>query len=186
MDEDEFAEMQSRLKGTHEPPIDPNTLRISREQFEREEQERIRQSNLQRMKEQHKKFEQATGGDVAAASSLKPGGDKVEEPSPTSSNVFSAIATSIVNSTSTLATTPAPAAASVLTTQTQQSTWRNLMGSGNAPKLSAEAEFPSLGGDSKKPAFSSFSSIGASISSKQTGNPWKAPTKVVDEQSRLG
>ena len=156
MDEDDFNELQSKLK---EPQLDPNILRISREQFEKEEEERNRQNKLQRLKEQHKQYEQSLAQreiTMAATASSSSQAEQLRKEEPinpsSSSSVFSSIATSIINSTTStnnpISASIAPAQA--VNTQAQQSSWRNLVGAGNAPKLNAEIEFPSLVSETKK------------------------------------
>ena len=178
MDEDDFNELQSKLK---EPQIDPNVLRISREQFEKEEEERNKQNKLQRLKEQHKQYEQSLAPRelaVAATSSLQVEHLRKEEPldPASSSSVFSSIATSIINSTTSSTNPISSSIAPVqgVNTQVQQSSWRNLVGAGNAPKLNAEIEFPSLGGEKKS---------SSSIFSKN--NAWKTNTsKSINESNK--
>jgi hypothetical protein len=191
MDEDDFNEIQAKLKDQR---IDPNVLRISREQFEKEEEERNRQNKLQRLKEQHKQYEQslaarelatvsATATTTTTGSSLQADQLKIVEPlnPSSSSSVFSSIATSIINSTTSTANSPsvAAAAASAASTQPQQSLWRNLVGTGNAPKINADAEFPSLGGGEVKASSKMFPSKDAK------NNAWKInTTKITNETTK--
>ena len=131
-------------------------MRISREQFQKEEDERNRLKNVQRLKEQHKKYEQSLPPTSETTPQLN--SSKITEQlnrldeasSSNAASVFSSIASSIVNSTSTPsigANTPSVLSTSSSQPQSQpQSSWRNLVGAGNAPKLNVDTEFPSLGG----------------------------------------
>jgi hypothetical protein len=139
---------QSKIQTTD---IDPHVLRQSKEQYEREEADRKRLKNIERLKEQYKEYTTQNGNSSSAAASsvLNPA---AEDESTLGATAIAPIAPKIEEEPS--------------IAQLTNTTWRDLLGSGAAPVINRDEEFPSLA--TIGAAIGSSSSIIAQTSAKKS------------------
>lgn len=140
--------------------VDVRVLRASREQYEAEEAERERKNRMDLIREQHRKYEESL---------------QRQQGEETKKAAENASAIAITSASSSAATTASAAAAVVESNiveppvQQQSTHWRNVIGSGNVPKINKDAEFPSLGGgDASK--LMSLAELGATISASSSNS----------------
>jgi hypothetical protein len=134
--------------------FDPNAIRISQEEYEKEEQRR----RIERLKAQYENAN-SSATDNTKVSSIASSSLAATEASDAKN--FSELTASNMT------------ASEKSTNDTQQTHWRDIIGgAGSAPKLNAEAEFPSLMVDNASGPLS-LESIGAFIQHSSKNNPWK-------------
>jgi len=121
---------QQQLQQRRSPEVEASVANLSKAQFVRDEEERLRQKRNESLKEQYERWEQENP--LPQMASAKPAeAVKEKEKEAKEEEVVTA----------------------------QQSMWRSVVGQGNAPKINKEAEFPSLVSEvSSRPVHGLFSS----------------------------
>jgi hypothetical protein len=133
--------------------FDPNVIRISQEEYEKNEQKR----RIERLKEQYENAN-ATSSTLTVTSEA--------------SSSLAAVGT-LDTKNMTEITASNTTASEKSNNENQHIQWRNIIGgAGSAPKLNAETEFPSLIIDNSSGPLS-LESIGAFIQHSNKNNPWK-------------
>ncbi len=133
---------QQQLQQRRSPEVEASVANMSKAQFVRDEEERLRQKRNESLKEQYERWEQENP--LPQMASAKPvEAVKEKEKEEKEEEVVAA----------------------------QQSMWRSVVGQGNAPKINKEAEFPSLVSEvSRRPIHGPFSSQATSTRTAWGGN----------------
>jgi len=123
---------QQQLPQRRSPEVEASVANLSKAQFVRDEEERLRQKRNESLKEQYERWEQENPlPQMASAKPAEAVKEKEKEKEEKEEEVVTA----------------------------QQSMWRSVVGQGNAPKINKEAEFPSLVSEgSSRPVQGMFSS----------------------------